>query len=153
MHCPETDKIGRIYKSYCLRLEKQSGTPLRSFERVPSPITPLRSIIPQGSGKTAEDIINAHYDDVIKSAMASQIPGVSMVCSTVCSSADYRKHQSSASLAFMRGIHRSPMNSPHKRPVKRKMFPFDYVIMIQYLPRSIPLPWATPREPDWSWTG
>ena len=43
--------------------------------------------------------------------------------------ADQRKHQSSASLAFVRGIHRRPVNSPHKRPVTRKMFPFDEVIM------------------------
>ena len=43
--------------------------------------------------------------------------------------ADQRKHQSSTSLAFARGIHRWPVNSPHKRPVTRKMFPFDDVIM------------------------
>ena len=42
---------------------------------------------------------------------------------------DQRKHQSSASLAFVRGIHRWPVNSPHKWPVSLKMFPFDYVIM------------------------
>ena len=35
---------------------------------------------------------------------------------------DQRKHQSSASLAFVRGIHRWPVNSPHKWPEKRKMF-------------------------------
>ena len=62
-------------------------------------------------------------------AMASQITGISIVCSTVCSDADQRKHQSSASLAFVRGIHRWPVNFPHKRPVTRKMFPFDDVIM------------------------
>ena len=39
-----------------------------------------------------------------------------------------RKHQSSASLAFVRGIHRWPVDSPHKGPVTRKMFPFDDVI-------------------------
>ena len=39
------------------------------------------------------------------------------------------KHRSSASLAFVRGIHRWPVNSPHKGPVTRKMFPFDDVIM------------------------
>ena len=44
-------------------------------------------------------------------------------------SADQRKHQSSASLASVRGIHRRPVNSPHKWPVTRKMFPFDDVIM------------------------
>ena len=41
-----------------------------------------------------------------------------------------KKHQSSASLYFVRGIHRWPVNSPHKRPVTRKMFPFDDVIMM-----------------------
>ena len=30
---------------------------------------------------------------------------------------------------FVRGIHRAPVNSPHKWPVTRKMFPFDDVIM------------------------
>ena len=49
--------------------------------------------------------------------------------SIVYSNADQRKHQSSASLAFVRGIHRGPVNSPHKWPVTRKMFPFDYVII------------------------
>ena len=42
-----------------------------------------------------------------------------------------KKHQSSASLTFVRGIHRGPLNSPHKWPVTRKMFPFDDVIMNQ----------------------
>ena len=41
-----------------------------------------------------------------------------------------KKLQSSASMDFVRGIHRWPVNSPHKRPVTRKMFPFDDVIMI-----------------------
>ena len=48
---------------------------------------------------------------------------------------DQRKHQSSALLAFVRGIHRWPVNSPHKGPVTRKMFPFDDVIMyLEYIP-------------------
>ena len=53
------------------------------------------------------------------SAMTSQITGVSFICSTVGSGADQRKHESSASLAFVRGIHRWPVNSPHKRRVTR----------------------------------
>ena len=61
--------------------------------------------------------------------MASQITSRTIVYSTVYSGADQRKHQSSASLAFVRVIHRGPVNSPHKRPVTRKMFPFDDVIM------------------------
>ena len=54
-----------------------------------------------------------HYSDVIMSAMASQIIGVTIVYSTVCPGVDQTKHQSSTSLAFMRGIHRSQVNSPH----------------------------------------
>ena len=49
------------------------------------------------------------------------------------SGADQRKHQSSASLAFVLGIHRGPVNSPHKWPVTRKMFPFDDVIIMRVL--------------------
>ena len=54
---------------------------------------------------------------------------LTIVYSTVCSGADQRKHQSYVSLAFVWGIHRWPVNSPHKWPVTRKMFPFDDVIM------------------------
>ena len=61
--------------------------------------------------------------------MASQITSLTIVSSTVYSVADQRKHQSSASLAFVWGVHRGPVNSPHKWPVTRKMFPFDDVIM------------------------
>ena len=70
-----------------------------------------------------------HYIDVIMSTMASQITSLAIVYSTVYSGADQRKHQSSVSLAFVRGIHRWPVNYPHKGPVTREMFPFDNVIM------------------------
>ena len=70
-----------------------------------------------------------HYGDVIMGTMPSQITSLTIVYSTVYSSADQRKHQSSASLAFVGGIHRGPVNSPHKWPVTQKMFPFDDVIM------------------------
>ena len=59
--------------------------------------------------------------------IASQITSLRIVYSTVYSDADQRKHQSSASLAFVRGIHRGPVISPHEWPVTRKMFPFDDV--------------------------
>ena len=62
-------------------------------------------------------------------AIASQITSLTIVYSPVYSDADQRKHQSSASLAFVRGIHRGPVNSPQKWPVTRKMFPFDDVIV------------------------
>ena len=69
------------------------------------------------------------YSDVIMGVMTSQITSLTSVYSTVYSGTDQRKHQSSASLAFVRGIHRWPVNSPHKGPVTRKLFPFDDVIM------------------------
>ena len=62
-------------------------------------------------------------------AMAFQITSLTIVYSTVYSGADQRKYQSSASLAFVRGIHRWPVNSPHKWPVARNMLPFDDAIM------------------------
>ena len=71
-----------------------------------------------------------HYCDVIMGAMVPQITSLAIVYSTVHLGADQRKHQSSTSLAFVWGIHRWPVNSPHKGPVTRKMFPFDDVIMI-----------------------
>ena len=74
-------------------------------------------------------IRNVHNDDVIMSAIVSQITSLTIVCSTVYPGADQNKHQSSASLAFVWGIHRGPVNSPHKWPVTWKMFPFDDVIM------------------------
>ena len=70
-----------------------------------------------------------HYVDVIMGTIASQITSLTIGYSIVYSVADQRKHQSSASLAFVRGIHRGPVNSPHKWPVTRKMFPLDDVIM------------------------
>ena len=71
----------------------------------------------------------SHYGDVIIRTIASQITSLTIVYSTVYSDADQIKHQSSASLAFVWGIHRGPVNSPHKWPVPRKMFPFDNVNM------------------------
>ena len=73
--------------------------------------------------------IVCHYSDAIMGTMAYQITSLTIVYSTGYSGADQRKHQSPASLAFVRGIHRGPVNSPHNRPVTRKMFPYDDVIM------------------------
>ena len=70
-----------------------------------------------------------HYNDVIMGTIAFQITSLTIVHSTVYSDADRRKHQSSAWLAFVPGIHREPVNSSHKWPVTQKMFPFDDVIM------------------------
>ena len=68
------------------------------------------------------DCSSSHYSYVIMSTMASQITGILIVCSTVCSNPDQRKHQSSALLAFVSGNHRWLVTSLHKGPVTRKMF-------------------------------
>ena len=76
-------------------------------------------------------ISHLHYSDVILNVMVSQTTSVSIVYWTVCSGADQRKHQSSASRAFVRVIHRWPVKSPHKVSVTRKVYPCDDVIMTQ----------------------
>ena len=83
------------------------------------------------------------------SAMASQITDVSIVYSTVCWGADQRKHQGSVSLAFVRGIHRLPVDSPNKGPVTQNMFSFDDVFM-QY--NGMWTQWGPPFIPSISIT-
>ena len=88
-----------------------------------------------------------HYDDVIMTMLASQITSLTVVYSIVYSGVNQRKHQSSASLAFVREIHRGPVNFPHKWPVTRKMFPFDDVIMLWQQNN-----WSTEDgEKNWNW--
>ena len=77
-----------------------------------------------------------HYSDIIMSMMASQFHQ-HIDCLLNCSGADQRKHQSSSSLAFVSGIHRWPVASPHKVPVTWIMFPFEDIIMAG----SISMPW------------
>ena len=74
------------------------------------------------------------------STTASLITNLTIVYSTVYSDADQTKHQSTASLAFVWGIHRGPVNSPHKWPVTRNMFPFDDVIMVLIV-SALLVPW------------
>ena len=81
--------------------------------------------------------LDHHYGDVIMDAIASQITSLTIVYSTVYSDADQRKHQSSASLAFVQGIHRGRLNSPHKWTVTPKTFLFDDVIMIMGIAQGI----------------
>ena len=80
---------------------------------------PMYSVISCRASLNNEDAYNCHchiqYIDVIMSAMASQLIGVSIVCSTVCSGADQRKRQSSASRAFVR---ESTGDRNLKQPVK-----------------------------------
>ena len=69
-----------------------------------------------------EWVLLFNYNDVIFGAMESQIISLTIVYLTVYSGAYQRRHQSSASLAFVRGMHRWPVNSPHKWRVTRKCF-------------------------------
>ena len=91
--------------------------------------------------------IKNYYDDVIMTMLASQITSLMVVYSIVYSGVNQRKHQSSASLAFVREIHRGPGNFPHKWLVTRKMFLFDDVIM-EWASRLIHK--QTPRV-GWEW--
>ena len=85
----------------------------------------------RSSARGSDNVIPcSHYNDVTMSKIASQITSLTIIYSTVYSDPDQTKHQSPASLAFVREIHRGPVNSPHKWPITRKMFPFDDVIMV-----------------------
>ena len=91
-------------------------------------VATLRWPITKSSSVWLNKVIH-HYGDVIMGMMVSPITSLTIVYSTVYSGADQRKHQSSALLASVRGIHPWPLNSPHKWQVTRKMFPFDDVII------------------------
>ena len=77
------------------------------------------------------------------SILPSQITSLAIVYSTVYSGGDQRKHQSSMSMAFVRGIYHWPVNSGHKGPVTPKMFPFDDEVMFSdYItPMPVKQPW------------
>ena len=72
------------------------------------------------NGLVMQAVSASHCNGVIISAMAFQIPSLTIVSSTVCSRCRSKKTS------------KSPVNSPHKWPITRKMFPFDDVIMIRY---------------------
>ena len=98
----------------------------------------------QVSRAGTSNYIQQHYNDVIMGAMVSQITSLTIVYSTVYSGADHRKHQSSASLVFVRGIHRCPVISPHKGPVTRKIFLFADVIWYLWIAITCRCPWYLP---------
>ena len=91
--------------------------------------TAILAIVYEYPSNFKQVVTTFHHNDVIMGAMASQITSLIIAYPIVYSGADQRKHQSSASLAFVWVIHRWPVNSPHKWPVKRKMIPLDDVIM------------------------
>ena len=64
----------------------------------------LDVMVTQGTSTKEKSV--CHYNDVIMNAMASQVTSLTVVYATVYLDADQRKHQISASLAFVRVIHR-----------------------------------------------
>ena len=79
-----------------------------------------RNKFQQNKNKCKPWWLSMHYNDVVTGMMASQISSLTIVYSTIYSGVDQRKHQSSASLAFVQGIHQWPVNSLHKCPVTPK---------------------------------
>ena len=123
------------YSSIPKMLEKirvwfSNWTPHKIYVIIYKCLYPSQTVLIKGSliYLTNKEMLN-YFNDVIIGTIASQITSFTIVYSIVCSDADQRYYQSSASLVFVRGIHRVPLNSPHKWPVTRKMFPFDDVIM------------------------
>ena len=97
-----------------------------------------------------ETEIRTHYNNVIMGSIASQITSLTIVFASVYSDADQGKHQNFASLAFVWGIHRRPVNSPHKWPVTWKTFPFDDVIM-RCLSLVFIQAWNVSEFWEWEW--
>ena len=106
------------------------------------------------------------YSWVCQKAFKLHYNDVTIVYSTGYSGAEQWKHQSSASLAFVGGIHRWQMNSTHIGTVTQAMFPFDDVIMssmfnnflflIPYKPVTIIRKQSTAKKPwkitlIWKW--
>ena len=86
------------------------------------------------------------YSDVIMGRMTSQITSLTIVYSTVYSGANQRKHLSSALLAFVRGIHRSPVNLPDKWPATRKMFSIWWRLHILFTNLGLKCPSLIPHN-------
>ena len=123
--------VPRLYRIY--NISHKTCTPFCLFCVVVATISAL-----------ATSVHWLHYSDVTMSAIASQITRITSVYSTVCSGAD-KKNQSTLSLAFVRGIHRWAVNSPHKGPVTWKRFPFHDVTM-EWGKAVKLMPWSPPRQ-------
>ena len=122
-----------ILRRFILNEDKKSPLPIINNRAADNPATLKVRATQRGNSNESSstgDIGIWHHNDVTMGTIASQTTSLTIVYSTVYSYADQRKHQSSASLAFVRGIHRGPVNSLYKWPVTRKMFPFGDVIMV-----------------------
>ena len=103
------------------------------------------------TGKHSQHVMLEHYSGGIMSAMGSQTTSVCIIYSTVCSGTDQGKHQSSASLAFVRGIRRWPVNSSHKGPVTQKCFHSMTSPWASIKSICVRLTWMPPRGKHTEW--
>ena len=119
--------LGKDEKYTCLYSSIQTAATRRVFHTIEEPLERVslwglsfRNTWPtreQGTNSRRPPHIHSfkrerklsHYSYILMSAMACQITGILIVCSSVCSGADQRKHQSFASLAFVMGIHLWPV--------------------------------------------
>ena len=121
---PYSSDTNALSKSFLINVHRTRGMYLGLMS--------IYAHFPDPSNQPAIKENACHYRDVIMSTMASQITGVSIVCSAVCSGTDKKKTSKLRVTVLCVGNSPRPVNSPLKRPVTRKMFPFDDVIMLLY---------------------
>ena len=140
-----TSMTWSIIQSYLYDMVYYTVIPLFDMVYYSMNITYIQHDVTSSEYKSDHEL---HFRDAIMSTMASKITGVL----SVCSSTDQRKHQSSTLLAFVKGIQRWPVDSPHKGLVTLKMFSFDDVTMRKGHSVSGPYRWAqTPSHKPWVW--
>ena len=110
-----------IYVSY-------SCSPLKVNQLRCGPLAGIHNCAPAHLNDTL------HYTEVIMGRMVSQITSLTIVYSTIYSDADQRKHQTSASLAFVWRIHREPVIYPHKWAVTWKCFHLKMSSLAKQIP-------------------
>ena len=125
-------KFGMLWTIYSINIQRLSANHLYLFKskyKVKTMFKWWMCIVSRPQGTTLISQLGQHTLIPLQwrhnERNGISIIGVSSVYSTVCSGVDQRKYQSSAVLAFVRGIHRWPLNSAHKGKVIRKMFPFS----------------------------
>ena len=104
LHIALKNEVHIFVSSNCFT-ESNQETPCKPFENYTFEIKATSPGV-RSEENIPDCIFVIHYSDVIMGAIASQITRLTIVYSTVYSGADQRKHQRSASLAFVRGSHR-----------------------------------------------
>ena len=81
--------------------------------------------------------LKLHYIDVIITTMGSQVTSLTVVYSTVYPDANQRKHQSSASLAYVWGIHRERWIPRTKGQLRGKCFHLMTLLCVSKIPFNL----------------